>query len=62
MDSHDECFSEWHYINLYDAYPDGDAAGLPRDWVTTTVGGVQPAFLWGTGQPNGYSGSYPESK
>ena len=49
---------------MYDAYPGDGEEGLPREWMTTTVGDAQPFDTWRTtdSQPDGYAVGYEDSE
>ena len=51
-----------HFLNMYDAYPGDGAEGLPREWITTTVGDTQPYINWKGNQPNRYAFGYTDGK
>ena len=61
---HYDCRKDWHMVNLYDAYPGDGAEGLPRKWVTTTVGNTQPYIGWRVtdSQPDGYGPGLADSE
>ena len=49
---------------MYDAYPGDGAEGLPREWMTTSVGDTQPYIEWRDTdvQPDGYGPGFSDSE